>query len=205
MEGVAAFSIDWGVAHRPLEATGESGDACVFAPFPNGCLVAVLDGVGHGAEAAAAVRIAAGVLRSNPHEPPMRLLLRCDAALRATRGAALSIASFDTSDATMTWLGVGNVEAVLHRAHRGAWPRSVALLLRGGVVGHRLPPLACAVLPVSVGDTLILATDGVDPGFTTTLPAGEPPLLAAERILSRHGKKTDDALVVVARCKEPQP
>ncbi len=99
----------------------------------------------------------------------------------------------------MTWLGVGNVEGVLLSAGGEAGLARESVLLRGGVVGYRLPPLRPAVLTIRPGDTLILATDGIRGGFVSQLTSGEPPQQMADGILARHGKGTDDALVLVAR------
>jgi phosphoserine phosphatase RsbX len=49
------------------------------------------------------------------------------------------------------------------------------------------------------GDLLILATDGVRTGFTSQVRLSDPPQQVADDILARHGKSTDDALVLVAR------
>jgi hypothetical protein len=62
-----------------------------------------------------------------------------------------------------------------------------------------LPQLRTTVLPVSAGDTLVFATDGIALDFTRGLARNLPPQRAAEGILARHCKSTDDALVVVAR------
>jgi hypothetical protein len=78
------------------------------------------------------------------------------------------------------------------------------LLVRGGVVGRRLPSLELSRLTVARGDTLILATDGIqsrfadDPGITLATPP------TAERILADHAKETDDALVLVVRYLGPE-
>jgi len=78
-------------------------------------------------------------------------------------------------------------------------------LLRGGVVGVRLPSLQAAVLPATAGDTLIFATDGISVDFTRRLARNYPPQTAAESILAQHGKATDDALVLVARYLQDRP
>jgi phosphoserine phosphatase RsbX len=180
----------------------ESGDLCVVHPFPGGLLVAVLDGTGHGQEAAAAVKIASGVLESHAGESPIPLVRRCHEKLRFSRGAALSIASIRTSEGLMTWLGVGNVEGILLRSDPTAEPKSESLLVRPGVVGRSLPPLAAEIVPIEDGDTLVFTTDGVSLGFTELIAASATPQWTADLILARHGKKSDDALVVVARCRE---
>jgi hypothetical protein len=101
----------------------------------------------------------------------------------------------------MTWLGVGNVEGLLVRADPAAKPKSESLVLRPGVVGRKLPPLVGAVLAVEAGDTLVFTTDGVSQGFAKLIARGAPPKRTADLILARHGKRTDDALVVVARYR----
>jgi phosphoserine phosphatase RsbX len=191
--------IDWAVATLALEGEDESGDLHVVCPFEGGALVAAIDGLGHGPEAAAAARKAAEVLEEHHAEDVTRLFERCHASLRGTRGAVITLASFDTGRDAMSWAGVGNVEGTLLRADSGMerWRESVMLV--GGVPGHQLPAVRPNELAVSPGDTLILATDGVRGGYLDLLPAGAPPRQLADRVLTEFGKGTDDALVLVAR------
>lgn len=168
-------------------------------PFPNGVLVAAVDGLGHGEEAAAAAKLAVSVLERHAQEEVIALLRRCHEALRGTRGVVMSLASFRAPDSLLTWLGVGNVEGLLLREAADSALRHGALVLRGGVVGAELPPLRVSVIPVMRGDTLIFATDGIREGFTERLALSDPPQELADRILARHAKGTDDALVLVAR------
>ena len=73
------------------------------------------------------------------------------------------------------------------------------LLLRAGVVGSQLPALQAAVLPIAKGDTLVFATDGIRGEFAEDLSALESPQRAADRILERHCRGNDDALVLLVR------
>lgn len=189
--------IEWGVAAMPLPGEGTCGDVYVVRSFQGGALVAALDGLGHGDEAASAARIASAVLEAHAQEPVTDLIQRCHKELGATRGVVMSIASFDVSLGLMTWIGVGNVQGSLVR--HGATLTEEALLLRSGVVGAQIPRLQAATLEVRPGDTLVFATDGVGADFRRDLAWSQPPQRAAEGILARHGKATDDALVVVAR------
>jgi negative regulator of sigma-B (phosphoserine phosphatase) len=177
----------------------ESGDLHVVLPFPAGVLVAVIDGLGHGPEAALASRVARGALEAHPNEPVADLVRHCHAALHGTRGVVMSLACLDAEASAMTWIGVGNVEGVLLRATTGASGAHQALSARGGVVGFRLPPLRSATLPVSRGDTLIMATDGIRAGFLDGVDAEQAPQQMADSILERHYRGSDDALVLVAR------
>jgi len=191
--------VEWGVAAAALTGQAENGDGYVVEPFADGILVAVVDGLGHGREAAAAARLTVATLRQHPFEPLPVLLHRCHESLRPTRGVVMSAASLHAGERTMAWLGVGNVEGNLQRASPRGGPGAEALVLRRGVVGSHLPPLEARVLTVHPGDTLILATDGIRRGFTEHLPRAVPPQRAADQILARYLSGTDDALVLVAR------
>lgn len=191
--------IEWGVAELTLPGQPESGDRYMVSHFPHGILVAVVDGLGHGDEAAAAAKGAITTLEGSAHESVIALMRRCHERLRGTRGAVMSLASFNALDETMTWLGVGNVEGTLFRADPHGIPEHESLLLRGGVIGGQLPPLRASILPLARGDTLILLTDGVRPPSIHEVNLGSPPKQLAAQILARYGKGTDDALVLVAR------
>jgi hypothetical protein len=197
--------IEWGVAAQPLEGEAESGDLHVVQRFPKGVLVAAVDGLGHGPEAAAATRSAVAILKDYAHEPVISLLRRCHERLIRTRGVVMSLASFNALDNTMTWLGVGNVEGALLRADAKASPARESILLRGGVVGCQLPALHTATLPVTRGDVLILATDGIRGGFVEEVTLSDPPQQIAEHILARRATGMDDALVLVARYLGHEP
>jgi phosphoserine phosphatase RsbX len=163
-----------------------------------GVVVAVADGLGHGPEAALASTVALDAVATRPHLPALTLMEYCHQCLRSTRGAVLSVASI-TNDHRMTWVGVGNVAGVLHRA-AATMPREETLVPRVGVLGHQLPALSAAMVILEPGDTLALATDGVDAG-SIALNACDPPQALAERILSCGWKGIDDGLVVVARYR----
>jgi negative regulator of sigma-B (phosphoserine phosphatase) len=205
METLAPPTIAWGVASRALPGQSRSGDLSVVKSFPNGVLVAALDGIGHGEEAAAPAVVARSILEAHAGEAVISLMGRCHAGLRATRGVAMSIASFNLSEGLMTWLGVGNVQGVLLRRSLSRSVTEESLLLRGGVVGVQLPSLKVLVNPVSPEDTLIFTTDGVNTDFDRRLAQNHPPRKAAENILARHSKTTDDALVLVARYLRDRP
>jgi len=193
--------IEWGVATLALPGEAESGDRHLVKAVGTGVLVAVVDGLGHGAEAATAAKAAVAALERHATESPVPLIERCHRALQGTRGAVISMAVLGRPDRSMTWLGVGNVEGLLlygDGTARSRAPRA-SLVTRGGIVGSELPRLHAVVLPIAPGDTLIFATDGIREGFAQGLPPEAAPQRLADQILARHGKGTDDALVLVAR------
>ena len=161
---------EWGLEHQ-------SGDTFAVEPFAGGVLLAVVDGIGHGPEAAAASAAARRVLLTLSSAHPTELFSACHTALRETRGAVMSLASI--RQGTMIWAGVGNV---------------------GGVLGQVLPRLYATEISVQAGDTLIFATDGV---ARQSLRLGDhlSPQAEADRILAAACNGNDDALVLVARYR----
>jgi len=192
-------TIEFGVAKFVLPGQDESGDHHLLHCSQSGVLIAAVDGIGHGTEAANAARMATSFLRSALDEPIISLLEQCHEKLRSTRGVVLSIASIDPKYSMMTWLGVGNVQGVLLRADAKEGNAQEVLLLRAGVLGQQLPPLQAAVLPIEQGDTLFFATDGIRNDFAESLSTRENPQRAADRILKEYGAGNDDALVLVSR------
>ena len=188
--------IEWATSGAAYPGQTSSGDRGVVVPFPGGVLAAVIDGLGHGVEACKAADAAERVLRAAPQQPVSELVQRCHAELRGTRGAVLSVASFDSREDTMAWLGVGNVEALLVRADALS---TEAVAMRGGTVGYNLPPLNPRTLHVHRGDTLVLTTDGIRHGFKAEVMAARSAQQIADEVMHRWAKKTDDACVVVVR------
>lgn len=192
--------LDYWVAGRPLPGERESGDYYLVAPFPGGVLLAVIDGLGHGPQAAAASSQAADVLAEHAHEPVTRLLQRCHEALRTTRGAVMTLVSLHATTGTLTWIGVGNVECMLLRASAAPGEKRESPLLRGGIVGSdRLPPLREATMPVRTGDLLVLATDGIASSFIRDLSYPEHPQQLISNLFYQYARNNDDALILGGR------
>lgn len=193
-------TIEWAAAGRALPGQRVSGDRAVVLDAGGGSvLFAVLDGLGHGAAAADAADRAAQVLSDNRAEPLDVLALLCHRALAETRGAALTLALFDSGD-RVHWLGVGNVESRIIAKAPGKLAVRATALLTAGIVGYRLPPnLQTQTVPVRAGDLLLMATDGIVTDFVDTVDLSRPTAEITTDILEGHSKDTDDALVLAAR------
>ena len=100
----ASTLIDWGVASSALSGQTQSGDLHLVKPVSTGVLIAVVDGLGHGADAATAARTAVATLDQHATESVSALLERCHWALKGSRGVVMSLAFADRAQHTLTWI-----------------------------------------------------------------------------------------------------
>ena len=198
-------TIEWGLATRRRRGEAVNGDLGVVSVLPDGVLVAAIDGLGHGGEAARAAREAGEVVRETASEDLVLLIERCHDALRDTRGAVIGLAFMSHLTRTMTWLGMGNVEGLVLSADPSALRPKGYLTLGSGILGHELPSVKTAALNVRPGDVLILATDGIEAAFADSLDISGSAQDISERILAVHGKPIDDALVLAVRYLGVRP
>lgn len=199
-------SVEWGVATRCRRGEAMSGDLAVITLVTEGALVAGIDGLGHGREAAHAAGKAAEVVRESSSQDLVALVHRCHAALGGTRGAAISLAFVSPARNEVTWLGVGNVEGRLLSGDPSATRPKGSLALQRGVPGHELPTVRTATIDVRPGDVLVLATDGIESGFADPPDISGSTRAISERILADYGKRPDDdALVVAVRYLGARP
>jgi len=194
-----ALEVEWAVAEKPRTGESESGDRHLVEQREGRLLAAVIDGLGHGAAAGEAAERALAAMAKAPEWRLEDLFERCHAALLGSRGAVMSLAVLDLDQATVTWAGIGNVEGLL-MAPAGAGKESLAA--RSGVVGYEVPALRPTTLPVAPGSSLVLATDGINPGFEAGPRQGEPAEGTAQRILADHSRSDDDALVLVVVTRD---
>jgi serine phosphatase RsbU (regulator of sigma subunit) len=191
--------VDWGLAERSRPGEHTSGDLAVAATLPEGLLIAAIDGLGHGVEAALAARAAAEALLEQPTHDLVRLAERCHAALQTTRGAAMALAFVSSARSKLSWLGIGNVEGRVLSGSPIAMAPKGTLALRSGVLGHEFPGVRTTTLDVRSGDVIVLATDGIEVDFAESIDTSGSAQAICERILAAHAKPVDDALVVAVR------
>jgi phosphoserine phosphatase RsbX len=190
-----------GVAMRCLPGESVAGDRCVIKSHAEGVVLAVIDGLGHGEDAARAAELAVSVVDSYPFDDPIQIVAECHRSLRRSRGAVMTIMALSAASGSLSAVAVGNVQAMLLRGRDlDDAPERDFVVLRGGVVGHVLPALRSSKLHVSNGDTIVLATDGIRIDFAADEHLNGPPQEVADRILATYAVESDDALVLVARC-----
>jgi negative regulator of sigma-B (phosphoserine phosphatase) len=192
-------TLDWDVRACSMEPGAPAGDAYVVRECDAGTLLAVIDGEGHGEPARRSAVAASRILEAHAGEPLERLISFCHEALGGSRGAAITLGWFPNCHSHVEWLGVGDVEGWIIRAHGERANRYKSVALRNGLVGYRVPPLRPAVVELEPRDLLIFATDGINLDFADRVDVRRKPGLIANDILDHSLKGTDDALVLVAR------
>lgn len=189
-----------GRASRALPGESTTGDRHVISPVAGGLLIAVIDGLGHGIEAARAADRAAQIVQSARSDDLEQIVTSCHHALRSSRGAVMTVLFVNPSEDVLSYIAVGNVVGmVVHRQPLHNEEKQTFMLLRGGVVGHVLPNLHTSRVRIERGDTIILATDGIGFEFATDRGLLQTPQRLAERLLDRYAVESDDALVLAAR------
>jgi phosphoserine phosphatase RsbX len=202
-DAAATPFLDWAVAGRPLPGQPVSGDLAAVQVTRSRCVVAVIDGLGHGPEAAEASALAAGVIERHRAEPLEAMLLLVHERLVESRGAAATLAIVDGDTGVLEWLGVGNVDGTIVRADETARPRTNGVFLCRGILGYQQPPDIRAREPIQLedGDCIVIATDGVRGDLAADVRRETPVDRLAAAMLDAHATPDDDALVFVARYR----
>ncbi|RZS57165.1 SpoIIE family protein phosphatase [Sphaerotilus mobilis] len=185
---------------QAIEADQPCGDAvgCWLADESHGAdgLLAVIDGLGHGPEAAQAAQVALQTLGAAPERPLSELFARLDRALFATRGAAIGLLRIDGQ--RLLHAGVGNTR-LLHWRAQGL----VRLVSQNGIVGGGLPsPVVETEHPLQAGDWLLLFTDGLDERVRLPLRLPEwqrDPATLCQHLMQHARAGRDDAGVMVVQ------
>jgi phosphoserine phosphatase RsbX len=190
--------VEWGAAGLPKPGETESGDQFVVIGEAQRVLIALGDGLGHGPEAALAGKLAMQTITQHAAESLEQIVAHCHRALTGTRGVALTLARVN-GRGHLRWLAVGNVEGLLVHSPFGAPRKPDRVVQRSGIVGYQMPTVQTGELDIAFGDTLILATDGIQSDSLRGISFARPPGVLAEHILTQYRLGTDDALVVAAR------
>lgn len=185
-----------GAVSVPKRGEDVCGDSWAVSLGSEDTTLMVADGLGHGPEAAeAAVEAVRLFHRFNGHRPQV-LLDYIHGGLRATRGAAVSIARFQAAAGQVIYSGIGNVAGII--VANGEMRRMVSM---PGTAGHNARKIQTFEYPFTSG-LIILHSDGIASSWTLApypnLAARHPTLIAA--VLYRDlTRQRDDATVLVAK------
>lgn len=176
------------------------GDRYLIKEVGDKVLLAAIDGLGHGMQAEIAGKIAVSILDVYGAQLSLvSLINKCHKNLLHTRGVVLTMAMINTTKKKISWLGVGNVRGMLIRNSK-MWDHSTKYITtRGGVVGHHLPSMFVKSYDLQKNDLIILATDGINKDFLSSVNVNLSPKKLTSSIADNHYSQRDDALVLAAR------
>jgi len=182
---------------RPLSEEGPCGDAAAYRLTGGIHVAMVADGLGHGPLAAEASQRAAEVLGASDSVAPATLLGLIHEALRGTRGAAVSVLTYDPAADTVTHAGIGNIVVRL------AGPAGIRTLpTQPGIVGHRAPQAREQTLPAADSAMAVMHSDGLSQRWSLDDVPGvlaHRPAVACAALLRAAASRRDDSGLLVLR------
>ena len=175
----------------PMPGEIQNGDAVLVRQSVSGdTFLAVIDGLGHGPDAAHASRKAIAALALMPFEISVQdAMQEIHQELRGTRGAAGTLCII--RDFKLEICAVGNVALMCLGC-------SVPLVLSPGVLGHQVSRFRIGSCQVPSGARLSLLSDGISTRFRLDDYRQLSPDAACKEIMTRYRRKEDDASVLVA-------
>lgn len=178
------------IAHRVTPAAGEicSGDAALIRDDAGTTLIALIDVLGHGREAAQVADLAVRHLTTARLGKAVDVVQGLHDALRGSRGAAAAICLL--RDRRIDGCGVGNVEVRVLGS-------PVPVVLTPGIVGHRMHRLRDFGGPLAAGDRVVLFSDGVLSQTPFSDMRKLPPTETCAVVMTSHRRSYDDASVVI--------
>jgi anti-sigma regulatory factor (Ser/Thr protein kinase) len=186
----------WGGISVAMTGQEVCGDAWSVSDTGGVRTLLVADGLGHGPDAAEASVEAVRLFHRYNGHTVANLIEYVHGGLRATRGAAVSIARFDAPAKKIVFSGIGNVAGMTVVA--GETKRMVSM---AGTAGFAARKIQSFDYPFERG-LVILYSDGLATSFTTeryTNLANLHPSLIAAILYRDFNRRRDDATVLVAK------
>jgi anti-sigma regulatory factor (Ser/Thr protein kinase) len=179
----------------PKPGESDCGDAWAIVEAANETCVLVVDGLGHGTDAARTANEAVRAFQSHCHLEPVALVQRIHEAMRHTRGAAAAVAKIRQREQKIRFVGVGNISAACH--YQG---QCRSMVSQNGTLGMEARKIQEFVYDLPQGAQLIFHSDGIATRWRLSDAPGlafrDPSLIAGVlyRDFQRGG---DDATVLV--------
>lgn len=191
-----------GIYGRPHPEEKVSGDHASFTR-PDGTddlVLVVTDGLGHGPLAREASHAAMSAVYEHASDGPEAIVAACERSLGGTRGVVMAVCRLAERSESMETASVGNIELAVCRP-RDARRFGGSSAIVGGR-GNRPVKVRTETTSVAEGDLVMMTSDGISSKVSIEQDLAllrEHPIIVAQRIMERFGRKTDDALVLVAR------
>jgi len=107
----------WACVSRPAPFEVMCGDSWRIAEQDGRLAIMMVDGLGHGPLAAEAAAEGTAAFDANPFAPLATVFEAANRRMSGTRGGAIGIAQLDAENASLSYLGVGNIAGSLRDVH----------------------------------------------------------------------------------------
>jgi anti-sigma regulatory factor (Ser/Thr protein kinase) len=184
-----------GVVCVPMRGETECGDHWQVVALRDRLALMLVDGLGHGPDAALAAATATRSFAACATFGHDVILSALDDGMRETRGAAVSVVTVEAVTKEVNFTGVGNVDARLV----GEGPTQY-LVPQNGIVGHGMPTLKPIRASWPSGGLLIMHSDGIVARWRLDAYQGARTLhpgLLAGIIYRDFARERDDVTVLV--------
>ena len=191
----------WAV-QAPKAGEEVCGDGWSWHENEHSRTVFVVDGLGHGTEAALAANAALAVFRRHVNGSPNEILEAVHDGIRHTRGGAVAAARIDWASATVTFAGLGNIAGAL-LLPSGQTRRMVSL---NGTAGHNARKVQSFEYPCPDNALMVMHSDGIGTAWSGDRYADllwRHPMLLAGALYRDFNRGRDDATVVVCGTGRP--
>jgi anti-sigma regulatory factor (Ser/Thr protein kinase)/serine/threonine protein phosphatase PrpC len=183
-----------GASTRSKPGETANGDAFLVAhPLQNITLAGVIDGLGHGKEAAFASQMAKELVLANAELPIEQLMTKTHHALKGTRGITMGLLRIDTDAKKLFFCGIGNIEGIILTKIK-----KNSLVSYSGIVGHNMRTPRVFEHDFSKGDHVCLYSDGIISRWQyEEIDWSQTPQKNAEYIVNQFSRISDDATVLI--------
>ena len=194
----ARGSLPQGAICAPKSGETVCGDAWALLSSRGRYALFLVDGLGHGPDAAAAARAAMDAAAQGIQLTAVDFIASVHDALRSTRGAAAAVAMLEPEKELCTYCGVGNIAAGIRS---GGTSRN--MVSHNGILGHQVRKFQDFSYPFPHGALCIAHSDGLSARWDLAAYPGlerRHPALVAAVLFRDHGRGgRDDATVAAVR------
>lgn len=188
------------VAGMAIPYPGERlcGDAWAHHQASERTVILLVDGLGHGMQAAEASEEAVAVFWKRVDRPPGEILSYVHEGLKKTRGAVAAVAEIRPHEKIVTYAAVGNTAASMVN-NQG----SKSLVSHSGTLGVAAPKIQEFKIDWSPDSIFVMHSDGLQTRWDLSSYSGllaRHPAVIGAALFRDFRRQRDDASVVVAKA-----
>lgn len=198
---VESDQIDYFYSIRPCLGERVSGDIAIVEQREQLLFIAIIDALGHGANAHLVACEAKDYLQKFWHDDVCHTMVQLHEKLKGSLGAAVGLAVLNLETNQLSYTGVGNTVIRILR-QQNQKDCSQRLYSAEGIVGAHIRHPVAQTIQVRQSDLILLYTDGIK----EHLSLQEYPLIFADDVMTiskklvrLFGKNHDDATCIALK------